>query len=167
MRLIPALLLSLGLATTAIADDTHDDHDHDEQDTHLAVMDGVEVLHPWTNAGTGPMALIFAEVENTGDTALTLLGAESDDATSAELVGFMLKDGSENYQVIPMLEIAPGRELDLAPRGVAIRLNGLTTPRTEGDEIEIHLLTDRGELALHVAVEAEDAMKHSHAGHAH
>lgn len=162
MRLPLALLLSLGLATAALAAD-----DHDQDDPHLSEAHGLTVLHPWTNAGSGGTALIFAEIENTGDAPIAITGAESHEADAADLVGFVLENGEGRWQPIPRVEVAPGRDIHFEPGVLAIRLTGLEAARAEGGELEIHLLTDRGEIALHVEVEAEDATGHSHAGHAH
>lgn len=176
-----ALLAALALTGPVAADDGHDhgaethdeehahddDHAHDDLDAHAFEAAGVQVVHPWMNATSGSEALIFLELENTGAESVSLRGAEVPFAEEAMLVGFALEGGEGAYQPLPFVPVQPGRSLDLAPEGLAIRASGLTAAFDEGDTAEITLLTSAGEIALTVAVEAADARQHGHAGHNH
>lgn len=147
--------------------DNENDHAHDDEATHAFEVAGVKVLHPWMNATSGDDALIFLELENTGAESVSLDGAEVPFAEEATLVGFALEGGEGTYQPLPFVPVQPGRTLDLAPEGLAIRATGLTATFAKGDTAEVTLLTSAGSLPLTVAVEAADARQHSHAGHNH
>lgn len=138
-----------------------------EDAEHLSEANGLRIVHAWTNATQGDAALIYAEIENTADADRILLGAESGTATGAMLVGFALENGETREIVLPELRIAPGTHLDLAQAEVALRLEGLTAPLAEGEHLDVTLLFDVGPVEIEVAVEAEGASGHSHAGHLH
>lgn len=155
-------------------DDEHaheEDHAHEDEaasdDAHLTTMGDVRLLHGWTRATGGDTALVFVEIENTGDTPVTLTGGTADLADSAVLVGFTLEDGTPVYPELPALPVAPGTEMVLAPQGVALRLDGLSRELAEGDSFDLTLAFSEAEVELTVEVEAADATQHSHAGHAH
>lgn len=143
------------------------DHDHRKDAAHAFEGNGMRILHPWMNATSGREALIFLEMENIGDAPVTLTGADVPFAEEATLVGFALQNGEGTYQPLPFVPVQPGRELELAPEGLAIRATGLTATFEQGDTARITLQTSAGALDLTVAVEAADARQHSHAGHAH
>lgn len=149
------------------ADDDHDDHAR-EADAHVAVAAfGLRALHPWTNAGDGREALVYVELQNHAAEALTLTGARSPAAAHGELVGFLLKDGAPTHVAVEAMTLDAGGDATLAPFGLAIRLEGLASPRREGETLPVTVLTDRGALEMLVAVEPADATRHSHAGHMH
>ncbi|MEM8801528.1 MAG: hypothetical protein AAGF55_03235 [Pseudomonadota bacterium] len=66
-----------------------------------------------------------------------------------------------------MLPIAAGAELVLAPNAAALRMTGVTKHLHEGDDFEIHIIFDAGEVVMMAQVEPEGATQHSHAGHNH
>ena len=140
---------------------------HHDGDDHLTVLGDVRLLHAWTRATDDASALVFVEIENTGDAPVTLTGGASDLAEAATLVGFTNANGQPDYQPLPALPVAPGTEMVLAPQGVALQLDGLSRALAEGDRFEIVLTFDNAEADLTVAVEAADATRHSHAGHMH
>lgn len=150
-----ALILS---ALPAAAQDGHD---------HLAEAQGLRILHAWTPATAGPEALIYMEIENGSDRALTLSGAETGDGQAAQLVGFAYADGVETWQPLPDMPVAAGQHLDLAPRGLALQLTDLATPLSQGDVLQIEVAFGDLHLDVAVEVEAEGASAHSHAGHSH
>jgi len=156
-----ASLCIAGLATSALAADEHA-HDH-----HVSELDGVRAVHAWTRATNADTALVFVEIENGSAETVLLEGAESAAAASAELVGFQMQDGEPGYVALPKMPIAAGRELVLEPEGLALRLTGLRAPLVRGDEVEVELAFDIGHMDVDVAIEAENATRHSHAGHVH
>ncbi|MFN3273270.1 MAG: copper chaperone PCu(A)C [Paracoccus sp. (in: a-proteobacteria)] len=158
MRLIP-LVAALILTAAPLAAQ----HGHD----HLSEADGLRILHAWTPATSGPEALIYMEIENGSDHALTLTGAETEDGQRADLVGYEYVNGVETWQVLPEMPVAAGQHLDLEPRGLALRLSNLTAPLAEGDELEIEVMFGDLHLDVHVEVEAAGATAHRHAGHSH
>lgn len=137
-----------------------------EESDHLAERDGLRAVHAWTRATDGTEALVFVELKNEGDAPVTLEGARVD-GLEMTLVAFRMRGGSESYETVAFVPVAPGRELHLEPDGLAIQLTGLTDALQEGGEMELDLLTSLGALPIHVEVEAADATSHSHAGHNH
>ncbi|MBZ8134569.1 copper chaperone PCu(A)C [Afifella sp. IM 167] len=138
------------------------DHSH-----HEAELDGVHAVHAWTRATDADTALVFVDIENGSDRDVVLEGGESDIAEKVEIVGFVLKDGAPAWEPLPQMPLKAGRELKLAPNGLALRFTGVKEALHEGDEFEMEFHFDVGHLAMHVQVEAANAMHHSHAGHKH
>lgn len=165
-RLVLALALLAGPALADSHDHDHD-HDHEGEAAHAFEAQGLKVVHPWVNATDGTTALVFMEVENHSDAAITLTGAEAHFATGAEIVGFALKDGAESWMPIASIPVTPGHHLEFAPKALAIRLTGLTEALEEGHHEDLHLETSAGEIEIEVLVEAANATQHSHAGHNH
>ncbi|MBN9671790.1 copper chaperone PCu(A)C [Roseibium aggregatum] len=149
----------------------HDDHDHengeDDHSHHEASVDGVRTVHAWIQATSGKSALLFVEIQNKSDKDVKITGGEADIAESVELVGFQLKDGETEFVALPSVPVKAGKELVLAPNGLALRLNGLKQPFKKGEEFEIEIEFDFGHIEMHVQVEAANATRHSHAGHQH
>ncbi|MFV0358573.1 copper chaperone PCu(A)C [Tropicimonas sp.] len=159
MRLAAFSLALALMPPGALADDDHADH--------LSELGGIRAIHAWTRATSQDDALVFVEIENTGDETVTLQGGQAEIATGGELVGFRLKNGNESHVALPGIPVAPKTTLILAPGAAAIRLSGLTRPLRQGEAFEAGLDFDIGTLAVHVETEAADADRHSHAGHGH
>ena len=74
------------------ADEMHeDDHaegeDHADEDAdHLAELEGLRLLHAWTNATDGDTAQVYVTIENMGDAEVYLTGAATGIAEAARLV---------------------------------------------------------------------------------
>ena len=171
MRLLFAALFGL-FAFAAFANE--EDHGHDDHageahadSEHKATLGNVTLLHAWAAETEGSEVFVYVEIDNEGDAPITLLGAEADIAGAVELVGFQSKDGVASYAPLPMLPIAAGAELILAPNAVAFRMTDVTTHLHEGDDFEIHVVFDAGEVAMMAQVEPEGATQHGHAGHNH
>lgn len=162
LRAVSRACLVLVAATSVAFAADEPDHDH-----HVSELAGLRAIHAWTRATDGDTALVFVEIENRSEATVVLEGGESAAAASADLVGFQMTDGRPEYVTLPKMPIAAGRELVLEPEGLALRLSGLGAPLAQGDEIEMELEFDVGHMDVHVAVEAENATRHSHAGHAH
>ncbi|MGF1563412.1 MAG: copper chaperone PCu(A)C [Geminicoccaceae bacterium] len=174
------LVITLLLAAPALADEAghaHDDHedhaehaDHadDENGDHVAHVGDIEILHAWSRATDGDHAELFMEITNEGEADDTLVGASSEIASEAVLVGAVLEAGERVEKPIEALTVKAGGELDLVPNVVFIHLEGLSQPLKEGDEFHAELqFENAGTAAIVVEVEAADASQHSHAGHAH
>jgi periplasmic copper chaperone A len=147
-------------AVTVVSAEDHDDH-------HVSELNGVRAVHAWTRATGGNIALVFVDIENGSDAIVLIEGGHSEIAGTVELVGFRLKDGNPAYEPVGSVPVGPGKEMQLAPERLALRLTGLTQPLAEGGEFELEIVFDIGEIDVHVAVEAVDATQHSHAGHNH
>jgi len=145
----------------------HDREDHDGHDDHLAVSEHLRVLHGWTRATDHDHARVFMEIENIGDEPVRITGGRSKIGERTELVGFSLEDGEGRYQPLDAVPVMPGRDLTLAPRALALSVDGLDRPLAEGASFPLVLTTDHGDIEMTIAVEAADAEQHSHAGHAH
>lgn len=167
LRLATTSAFLLALAVGAFAADDHDHDDDHGHDHHVSELGQVRAVHAWTRATSGDSALIFVDIENHSDAVVVLQGGESDFAESAELVGFRLKDGEPSYVVLKSVPIKGGTELVLEPEGLALRLNGLSEPLHEGEEVEIEIEFDAGHMDVFVEVGAATAKAHSHAGHQH
>lgn len=142
-------------------------HDDQGSDSHLSEIAGLRVVHGWTNATRQDSILIFMDLENKGSEPVVLTGAETDIAAQAKLVGFRLVDGITVYETLPSVPLAAGRNMVLAPNGLAIELTGLSGHLHAGDYFDIELHTSLGHVEVHIDVEPAGAVQHSHAGHAH
>lgn len=151
----PALALLLTLAP-ALAEDGH-----------VATLGGLDAIHAWSRATTGDTAFVFVELRNDGDAPMTLIGGQTEVAEQVELVGFSNAGGQPGYVAMPMLPVAPGTEMDLAPEGAALRLGGLTGPLDVDAHFDLTLVFEEGTLAITVEVEPATATQSRHAGHAH
>lgn len=149
------------------AEETHQETHQDTGDTHLATVGDLRVLHAWTAATHDRHTLVFMEIENSGDQPVMITGGESPLAGQITLVGFHLQDGHAHYEPLDQVPAPAKAELELAPNGLALRLDGLTRELHKGDEFPLELNTSLGHIPLHVQVEAEGATAHSHAGHNH
>jgi len=173
MRLILAALFSL-FAFAAFANEQDHERDHDDhggeeraESEHKATFGNATLLHAWAAETDGSEVYVYVEIDNEGDAPITLLGAEADIAGAVDLVGFQSKNGVASYAPLPMLPIAAGAELILAPNAAAFRMTDMTTHLHEGDDFDIHIIFEGGEVAMMVQVEPEGASHHSHAGHNH
>lgn len=155
------LLAVLGLSMPAGAEPADPDHGD-----HVSVLDGVRAIHAWTRETAATDTLVFVEIENTSNREVRLIGGDAELADSVTLVGFKMTDGEPTYVALPPVTIKPSRDLVLAPRGIALRLDGLEAPLREGETFEMELVLDTGHLDVHVSVEDEKATQHGHAGHA-
>lgn len=140
----------------------HDDHDH-----HVAEAGSIRIVHPWARAAqSGKNTLVFMDIENSGADDV-LVGAQTDAASEARIVGVTLKDGQAAVQEVGEIEI-PAGSFALDPAGLAIEIVGLTKALQKGDEFELELVfKNAGEIHLHVEVEDANARQHGHAGHSH
>lgn len=162
--ILPALLL---IAGPVHAGEDHG-HAHDSGgDTHLATLGDIRLVHAWTRATDRGEALIFMEIEHKGAEAATLTGGATDIADGVTLVAFQSRDGAAGYVALPDLTIAPGTEMVLRPEGVALLLTGLDAPLVEDKSFGMEVEFARGHAEVIVQIEAANATRHSHAGHAH
>jgi len=164
------LIALLLLATPAFAQEHEDDHgEHAEEyhDEHVAELDGLRAIHAWARATSSSTAQVFVALENTGEDAVTLRGGEAEIAATVTLVGFQLVGGESAYVALPEMPIPAGREIVLAPNGLALELAGLTRPLVQGEHFEMEIEFDTGHLEIVVEIESATATQHSHAGHNH
>jgi len=134
---------------------------------HLFEIAGLEILHPWTNATQDNHAFVYMEIHNEGADPVEIIGARLVDGPQGYLVGFRMQGGKMGIASLPPIPVAPGKHLDLTPRDLAIRLDGLAAPLVAGQSLKAVLLTSAGELEIDVAIESMSATRHSHSGHSH
>lgn len=160
--MLRALLIAIALPLAA-----HAQAQAQEEDEHLTEADGLRVLHAWTNAGTGDVAQVYLEIENTGEAPIELTGAHAGEARATIVASAIAASGGVP-ETLDALLLPAGVETVLEPGGLHLRLAGVEAPRDEGDEMDLTLtFADLGEVEVHVRVEAADATQHSHAGHSH
>lgn len=147
----------------------HDEgHDHADKTTpHVSMTHGVRILHAWTRATQDDAVMVWLELQNRANTAVTLTGAASPIAEEAAIVGFRMAAGEGRHDVIEALPLEAGAQIAFTPFGLGIRLTGLSEPLPHGSAFEMELETDRGDVPFWVVVEAAGATQHSHAGHMH
>ena len=146
----------------------HDDKgSHNDEARHVSELEDLRALHAWTNATRDRNSHVYVELENIGTGNITLTGAHTDIAQTAQLTGFRLRDGEPYYEPIEAMPLDPASTLMLSPNGLSIMLGGLSKALEEGEQFDLHLDTNVGTLELHVEVESANARQHSHAGHAH
>ena len=169
--LLIGLMKALATTQVAAAEADHSQNSKrnhgDEAGTHVSRSEDLRVLHAWTRAGEASSTRVFMEIENHGDAVVTLRGGESALGDEIDLVGFALVDGEDQYQTLQGVPIMAGQDLQLAPRGLALSIDGLNRTLEEGDRFPLALITNRGQIEVVVTVEAQDARQHGHAGHAH
>jgi copper(I)-binding protein len=161
MRLTLLALLLGGFAAPAVM--AADTHNH----AHVAEAQGLRVVHAWTRATNGTEAFVFAEIENTGAAERVLTAASTKAAHEGRVVGFGFKDGAAHWTVLSGIPVAPGGELELEPDTLAIRLEGLHVPLTEGGNLDLVFIFDTLMIEATAEILAGNARSHSHAGHSH
>jgi periplasmic copper chaperone A len=140
----------------------------EEDEEHVAQKGDVKVVHAWSRATDAGEGVVFMDIESLGGNGDRLTGGTSDAAERVEIHGAVLQDGEMASQPLDAVEIPVRGEFVLEPGSVFLKLVGLKQPLRQGEEFEIELLfAEAGELDLHVLVEAADATRHGHAGHAH
>lgn len=155
------LLLAAPLVSTGRAEDDHA-HEH-----HVFEAGGIEIIHPWARAAAqGGDSLVFFElhVEGAPD---RLIGARADRASEAHIVGLTIGADGAAHQRVGAIDIPAGM-FSFDPGGLALELHGLTRPLEKGEHFDLVLeFAAAGPIEIEVAVEAEGAVQHSHAGHTH
>lgn len=147
-------------------EDHHDGHEH-EDDHHVAEAGGVRAVHAWTNATQASTILVFVDIENNSEEAVTLIGAQADIAASAQLVALENVAGELRYTAIPQLPIPANSKIVLAPNGLAVQLAGLSQGLEQDGRFVLTLVFEETELPVIVEVESASATQHSHVGHSH
>jgi copper(I)-binding protein len=108
--------------------------------------EAISIQDAWVKAADEGMSAAFGTLENSGDTDITVVSAQSPASTMIELhetvendAGEMVMQAKDGGFVIP----ANG-SLELAPGGNHIMLMGLTAPVQAGDESTFTLTLDDG-----------------------
>lgn len=164
MRPAPAILAVCLALPAFAAGNAPKDNDHSD---HLAELDGVRILHAWTNATDENRAAVYMEIENETDAEMVLIGGDADIAANVHLMAMNFKNPG-SFVELRGLPIAAKTAFPLTAHSVFLELHDLTTPLPEGGGFDMHIVIEPvGEIEIHVEVEAADAADHSHAGHKH
>lgn len=102
----------------------------------------LEIEHPWSRAtGQSRPAVGYLTIRNNGTTSDRLLGASSRIAEHLMLHANVIENGVAKMTPAEGIEIPPGTELILAPKGdYHLMLMGLKQPLAEGDTFPVTLI---------------------------
>ena len=160
---LPAL--SLCFALVALPSVAGEDHGHDE---HVSEAAGVRIVHAWTPATGHDHARVYMEIENGSGDPVTITGGETEIGGAVALMGAPIKASESEAVALGEYTVPAGGDMALEPATMFLMIDGLTAPLAEGDAFHMHVMLEPvGEIEVEVAVEAEGATQHSHAGHSH
>lgn len=129
----PALILLLGLLpAAALAGETK--------------AGDLTVVDPWARAtiGSQNVGAAYVTIRNRGATADRLVGVRTDAAEDAALhTSTVTAEGVAEMRPVDSVEIPPGGEAKLAPRGTHIMLMGLKAPLVAGRSFPLTLEFER------------------------
>jgi copper(I)-binding protein len=142
---VPALIL-LAVTTLFAATGCAPASEQAAPATAVTAAESISIQDAWVKAADEGMSAAFGTLENSGDTDITVVSAQSPASTMIELhetvendAGEMVMQAKDGGFVIP----ANG-SLELAPGGNHIMLMGLTAPVQAGDESTFTLTLDDG-----------------------
>ena len=133
----------------------------------LAVAEPV-VRDAWIRAlpPTQPVTAAYAEVSNTGPTAIALVGARVEGAGRVEIHTNRDVDGLIRMERLSTLSIPAGQTVSLAPGGSHFMLFELAGMPRPGEQRQVCLLfADAGEQCVTAAVRKSATTDHSHHQH--
>lgn len=160
---LPALCLCFSLAAPPAF--AGEGHGHDE---HVSEAAGVRIIHAWTPATRHDHARVYMEIENGSEGPVTIMGGETEIGSAVALMGAPIKASESEPVALGEYTVPAGTDMVLEPATMFLMIDGLTAPLAEGDAFRMHVLLEPvGEIEIEVAVEAEGATQHSHAGHSH
>lgn len=102
----------------------------------------LEIEHPWSRAtGQTRPAVGYLKIRNNGTSADRLLGASTRIAEHVMLHANVIENGVAKMSPAEGLEIPPGGEVVLAPKGdYHLMIMGLKQPLAEGDTFPVTLI---------------------------
>jgi copper(I)-binding protein len=131
----------------------------------------LEISGAWVRAlpSSQPNTAGYLTLNNRGDTALAVIGANADIAKKVELHTTRQVDGLMRMEPVKGLALAPGETVELAPGGTHLMLLGLTYMPAPGDEVKLCLQLATG---ADVCTQAEvrgsgSAQDHQHPHQSH
>lgn len=126
---------------------------------HDYTVGALSIAHPFAYE-TAPMTRTgggYMTITNTGDTPDRLVAVAAD-FPRVEVHQSLMRDGVAVMEPAPVLEIAPGETVTLAPGGYHVMFMGLDAPLVDGDRFPATLTFEQaGEVAVEFAVEARPA----------
>ena len=107
-------------------------------------------------------AKIYMTIENRGEAAERLLGAETEIAGLVELRSAIEEGGQQIETPLPAIEIPASSLIALTPGTLYLHLGALTKPLAEGDSFPLTLIfKEAGEAELEVSVEPPGGLEES------
>lgn len=133
-----ALALSAALALAGCSGDAEAT---DPTSTTTTAADAVTITDAWVKAADSGMSAAFGELENTGDTDVTVLSVTSPASTEMELHETVENESGEMMMREKQggFTIAGGDSLSLEPGGNHLMLMDLVDPIQAGDEVTFTL----------------------------
>jgi copper(I)-binding protein len=114
----------------------------------------LEIIHPWTleqDDVVRPTAIVGMELCNTGRAADRLVGVQTTDAASAQIIA---TPGTTSGRTPAAIEVKPGETLRLSAAGPHIRLDGVKPKLFAYNILQITLVFERaGRVKVEVQVE--------------
>jgi hypothetical protein len=134
---------------------------------YTATIGSLKVENVWARATRAKDAEVFLAIENDG-AADRLIAASTPVARQVEIHGFAMIGSKPGSRLLGPIALPAGKELELEPKGVFLKLIGLDRRLAKGDEFELALTFENaGTGRVKVEVEAANATKSGHAGHNH
>lgn len=133
---------------------------HHDGDQYGAGQVVVSHAHTVAVSGTAHAIDVFVTIENTGETPVTLTGAEVDFAAPGVFQApSVAEDGTMSIREVSQVEIAPGQTITMQPGGLHIVFNDVQQPVEAGAHFHAHLLfADMPEVEVDVEVEDPEAL---------
>lgn len=109
----------------------------------------------------------YLTLKNEGDTAVSVLAAQSDRFRMVTLHQTVIEDGVSRMRELHLIEMAPGKEIKFAPGGMHLMLMQPRRAVAAGDRIEITFLLSDGQrvpaiFEVQAADSASDEQQHDH-----
>jgi copper(I)-binding protein len=123
------------------------------------LADSVKVSNPWTRATAPGQAVAGAFMELTASADMTLVGARSPAAKTAELHTMSMDKGVMSMRQVKKIDLPKGKTVSLKPGGLHLMLIDLNAPLQAAQNAQITLIVnDRlgktSEIAVAVPVRA-------------
>ncbi|MUT72685.1 copper chaperone PCu(A)C [Stutzerimonas frequens] len=151
-------LLAAGALTVLCQPAFAQDHHHDHAPMQAAPSELV-VSQAWSRAmpPSAPTGAVYFVLENRGERAHKLVGAQTPRAQKTELHTHVHQGDMMKMQQIPSVEVPAAGKVEFKPGGNHVMLFGLKQPLVAGESFPITLQFENGsELTAEVSIE-EDA----------
>ncbi|MBM3485896.1 MAG: copper chaperone PCu(A)C [Alphaproteobacteria bacterium] len=135
---------------------------------HETRLGPLQIGHAWARATAGKAGAAYLEIRNGGGQPDKLVSAASPAAATVELHTHIRDGDVMRMRKVPAIDLAPGKEVKLAPGGLHVMLIGLKAPLKAGDRFPLTLTFDKaGSVTLEVEVQpvaasAPPAHQHHH-----
>ncbi|WP_018151869.1 copper chaperone PCu(A)C [Leeia oryzae] len=120
------------------------------------------IQHPWARESMPNMNMgaFYFKIENTGNSADTLLAVDNADvADKMQLHTNLTENGIMKMRPVTDVVIAPKSTLEFKPQSYHVMVFGIKKPMKKGDSLPITLhFKNAGDVKVEVHVEAADAM---------